>query len=286
MTITLHNFAKPARLAGDWKQRLSSWFQAAFMLAGKAWSREIAGALEAHVVDIETVRAADVLAEFGDRSAGYRILVAGNRLPTLLLLPRPLLLTVIDGLLGATVDTLVADRELTAVEQSVAEYFLQTLWLTAFKDSWPCAAQVIWQFPRAEPNPGCSRLFAPDELVAAFRCELRGPFGVQECVWLFQKKGLAEVMGWGDGDPILAEPHGSRIEMLVHQLPLDVVVVLGDVEVCISQLSQLQVGDVILLNQRTNEPLTALVGDEPKFRGWAGRAGFSTAFRIDSLIGG
>jgi flagellar motor switch protein FliM len=286
MTITLHNFAKPARLAGDWKQRLSGWFQSAFALAGKAWSREISGSLEAHLGDIEMVRACDILSECGARSAGYRIVVAGTRLPTLLLLPRPLLLTVIDGLLGATVAALAADRELTAVEQSVAEYFLQTLWITSFKDTWPCEEQAVWQFPRAEANPECSRLFAPDELVVAFRCELRGPFGTQACAWLFQKKGLAEVMGWGDNDPLLAEPPGSRIEMLVRQLPLDLVVVLGDVEVCISQLSQLQIGDVILLNQRTNEPLTALVGDEPKFRGWAGRSGSGTAFRINSLIEG
>jgi flagellar motor switch protein FliM len=286
MTITVHNFAKPARLTGDWSQRLTGWFQSAFALATKAWAKEVSGTLEARLRDIEIVRCGEILARVDEAAAGYRVALAGNRLRTLLILPRPLLLTLIDGLLGQAVEQLPADRELTDVERPIGEYFLQTLWLAFFKDTWPGAVQVIWEFPQSESNPQCSRLFAPDELVVVFSCEIRGPFGVQECFWLFQKKGLAELMGWDESDAVSTEPQGSRIEALVRSLPLDIVVVLGGVEICISQLSQLQVGDVILLNQRVGEPLTAKIGDEAKFRGWAGRSGSSIAFRIDSLIEG
>lgn len=286
MTITTHNFAKPARLTGNWSQRLTAWFQSAFALASKTWAKEVSGSLEARVRDIEIVRCGEALSRLDEAAAGYRISLAGNRLRTLLIVSRPLLLTFVDGLLGQAVEKLPADRELTDVERPIAEYFLQTLWLTFFKDTWPGAVQVIWEFPQAENNPQCSRLFAPDELIVVFTCEIRGPFGVQECSWLFQKKGLAELMGWDEGDVVPTEPQGSRIETLVRSLPLDVVVVLGGVDICISQLSQLQVGDVILLNQRVGEPLTALIGDEAKFRGWAGRTGSSLAFRIDSLIEG
>jgi flagellar motor switch protein FliM len=286
MTITVYNFAKPARLTGDWSQRLTGWFYAAFALATKAWAKELSGSLEASVCDIDIARCGEILSGLGEAVAGYRVALVDTRLPTLLILPRPLLLTLVDGLLGQAVDQLPADRELTDVERPICEYFLQTLWLAFFKDTWPGAVQGIWEYPQAENNPQCSRLFAPDELVVVFTCEIRGPFGAQTCTWLFQKKGLAELMGWDESDAVSTEPQGSRIETLVRSLPLDVVVVLGGVEICISQLSQLRVGDVILLNQRVVEPLTALIGDEAKFRGWAGRSGSSIAFRIDSLIEG
>jgi flagellar motor switch protein FliM len=286
MTITVHNFAKPAQLIGDWSQRLTGWFQSAFVLAGKAWAKEISGALEAHVRHIEIVRCGEFLSRLDDAAAGYRITLAGNRLPTLLVLSRPMLLALVDGLLGQALESLPADRELTDVERPIAEYFLQTLWLTFFKDTWPGPVPGIWEFPQAERNLQCSRLFAPDELVVVFSCEIRGTFGVQECSWLFQRKGLAELLGWNEDAVGSKEPQASRIETLVRSLPLDVVVVLGGVEICISQLSTLQVGDVILLNQRVSEPLTALIGDEAKFLGWAGRTGSSMAFRIDSLIEG
>ncbi len=286
MTVTAYNFAKPAQLSGEGNQRLLGWFRTAFALAGKAWAKEFPYALQAGERDLDTRRCGDVLARLGDGTVGFRIVIAGNRLPTLLLLPRPLLLALVGGLLGESAEQLPADRELTAVEQSLAEYFLQTLWLPFFKDAWPGAVQAIWEWPQPEPNLACSRLIAADEPVVVFSWSLTGPFGAAPCTWLFHRKGLAELIGHGEAEAAPAEPAGTRVEALVRNLPIDLVVVLGSADVCLSQLAHLQVGDVILLNQRVGEPLTARVNDEPKFRGWAGRSGSGTAFRIDSVIEG
>jgi len=285
MTIRAYNFAKPPRLVGDWNQRLTGWFSAALHLAAKGWPRDLPFALEAHTLELDTFRCADALARLPDGQAGYRIVIAGNRLPTLLVLPRPLLLALVGGLLGETGEQLPEDRELTPVEQSLAEYFLQNLWVPFFKETWPSAVQVIWEWPQPEPNPQCSRVVPSDASVVVFTCVLRGPFGEQTCSWLFPKKGLAELLGAAEPDAPPADAATARVETLVRNLPLDFVVVLSRVEISLAQLAELQVGDVILLHQRVGEPLAAQVGDETKFLGWAGRSGSSTAFRIESVIG-
>lgn len=284
MTIRAHNFAKPPRLVGDWNQRLTGWFQAALHLAVKAWPREIPFAMEARVAELDTFRFTDALARLSDGQVGYRILIAGNRLPTLLVVPRPLLLALVGGLLGETGQRLPDDRELTPVEQSLAEYFLQNLWVPFFKETWPATVQVIWEWPQLEPNPQCSRLLPADASVVVFTCTMQGPFGEQTCSWLFPKKGLAELLGAAEPDAPAADAAAARVEALVRNLPMDFVVVLGQVEISLAQLAELQVGDVILLNQRVGDPLSAVVGDEPKFLGWAGRSGSSTAFRIETVV--
>jgi flagellar motor switch protein FliM len=285
MTIRAYNFAKPPSLVGDWNQRLTAWFQAALHLAAKAWPREMPFALDPRIAELDTFRCADALARLPDGQVGYRILIAGNRLPTLLVLPRRLLLALVGGLLGETGETLPDDRELTPVEQSLAEYFLQNLWVPFFREAWPGAVQVIWEWPQPEPNPQCSRFVPADTSVVVFTCVLHGPFGEQSCVWLFPRKGLAELLGAAEPDTAPAESAAVRVEALVRNLPMDIVVILGRVEISLAQLAELQVGDVIVLQQRVGEPLTAQVGDETKFLGWAGRSGASTAFRIESVIG-
>ncbi|MFO0865831.1 MAG: FliM/FliN family flagellar motor C-terminal domain-containing protein [Gemmataceae bacterium] len=77
---------------------------------------------------------------------------------------------------------------------------------------------------------------------------------------------------------------GNQLEALVRNLPLDVTVILGTVEVPLAQLANLQRGDLILLEQRISEPLSAYLGDKPFFRGWPTRAGSYQAFAIDSLL--
>src|SRR4051794_41112477 len=128
MSIRAYDFAKPPRASGSWFQRLTSWFRAAFQQAAKAWARELPFALEPDLRDIDVVRAADALHLLPDNSVGYKIAIAGSQLPTLLVLPRPLLLAIVQGLLGESCDKLPEDRDLTEVERSLVEYFLQTLW--------------------------------------------------------------------------------------------------------------------------------------------------------------
>jgi flagellar motor switch/type III secretory pathway protein FliN len=75
-----------------------------------------------------------------------------------------------------------------------------------------------------------------------------------------------------------------RLETLVRDLPVEVSVTLGNVELPLAELSRLREGDVVILNQRTSEPLTALVAGARRFRVWPGRLGSQQAFRIESLI--
>ena len=60
---------------------------------------------------------------------------------------------------------------------------------------------------------------------------------------------------------------------------------LGQVQLSASQVAKLQVGDVVVLHQRTAEPLKACVSGKPAFLGWPGQIAGKQAFQITSDLG-
>ena len=67
-------------------------------------------------------------------------------------------------------------------------------------------------------------------------------------------------------------------------MPVVLELVLGTAELKLSQLSGLQVGDVVLLDQRDQGGIIARAGGLDLFRGRAGRTGSWKAFQIQSVV--
>ena len=74
------------------------------------------------------------------------------------------------------------------------------------------------------------------------------------------------------------------METLVRDLPVEISVNLGTVELPLADLARLRAGDLVLLNQRVSEPLAAALAGIKRFRVWPGRVSSQQAIQIDSLI--
>jgi flagellar motor switch protein FliM len=82
-----------------------------------------------------------------------------------------------------------------------------------------------------------------------------------------------------------AEAQGSAsLEQTIHQIPMQVVVHLGKANVHVSDLMHLQPGDIVILDQRVSDPLSAEVGELTKFLGWPGRVGTRQAFQVTEMV--
>ena len=111
---------------------------------------------------------------------------------------------------------------------------------------------------------------------------------MQEWFWLLPLEGLLNLLEQpGQArDAAAADAAKTRpqLQQRVQELPLEVTVVLGTVDLRLSQLSNLKVGDVIVLGQRVSETMTASMAGEKKMRGWPGRIGSFQAIQIDSFL--
>ena len=285
MNAVPYDFRKPRRLPADWLHRLARWHQAACAsptAPGPSNCRRRPRSPSA----LDTVYAQQALSSLTANLIGYRVQIAGGKLPSLLIVPRLLILQLVAMLLGDSTAA-TEDRELTVVEENLADYFLVQLWLPFFRESWPGASLVSWELGEREANPQGSRFFAASDVLLALPWQLHGPWGVTECLWYFQKKGIIETLG--DGKTLAPQSLDDqtatlRKHALVNNLPLQLEFVLGTTQVKLSELSRLQVGDVIMLDQRPEDGVVAGAGNHRLFHGRAGRVGSWKAFQINQRV--
>lgn len=285
MSVEPYNFRKPGRLASDLEQRLAAWLRDSCALGPDRWVKHMPFRLEMAPQGLEIVRPGEGLGRLPEAAVGYRMTLGEEGLLTLLVFARPLALALVAGMLGDPVGELPADRELTVIEDSLCEYVVQGLLVPVLQEAWPGREPLRLALEKKEPNPRRTRLFPPEQNVIVCTFGAQGPFGEQPWYWLLPQKGLLELFARPgpeqDGPQEAVRP---RLELLVRELPVEVTVSLGTVELPLSYLAGLRAGDVIVLNQRVSEPLPATVAGQRKYRVWPGRVGSRQAFRIASVI--
>ena len=289
MSVEIHDFRRPGRLAGDLEKRLSTWLRDACKLASERLNRNLPFPVETELRSIETLQATAALAQIPDAVVGYRIAVGKEGVTTLLMLQRPLVLAVVAGMVGDATGVLPEDRELTPVEESVCAFLLEHVLLPAMQETWLGAESVDIKFGQREANPKYARVVAPSSSVVVSSFVFRGPFGEQEWSWMLPQKFLLQLFAGGQEpvQEVSEEPAGrAQMEQLVRTLPVEISVTLGSVDLPLSQLSQLQPGDLMVLHQRVSEPLTASVAGGKKMRVWPGCIDSQRAVRIESAMEG
>lgn len=287
MKIEPYDFRKPGRKTGEVEQRLDRWLRDFCTLAADQWAKHLAFRTEATLQGLEVVRSDTALGQLPYPAVAYRIVVSDAATPTLFVLPRPLALVLVAGLLGETSPALSDDRELTIVEESLAEYFLRHLLFPVLQDTWRGSAPPSFAVQSVEPNPRFARLFAPGSDVVVCTFVLRGPFGDQPCTWLVPQRNWLE-----PSEPatptaqVPVEPaRRAAMEPIVREMPVELVVLLDTMDLLLSQVARLRAGDLLVLKQPIDEPLTTLVAGEKRFRVWPGQVGTRKAVEIESLVG-
>jgi flagellar motor switch protein FliM len=285
MSVELYNFRKPGRLDSDVKQQLADWLRAGCELAPTKWAKHFALPMKMEFRGHETARPVDSLASLPEAAIGFRLTVNPGSMNTLVVLPRPLALALVGYALGERDNALPPDAELTAVEESLCEYVVQNLLMVGLQETWPSLESLEVKFGQRELSPRWTRMFPPYADLVTCTFALNGPFGEQDWHWIVPQKELLEQLGHiGEGPSALQEKETRpRLESIVQELPVEISVALGTVQLPIAQLALLAPGDVIILSQRVSEPLHAQVADKQKFRVWPGRIGLRQAVQIQSL---
>lgn len=281
MTPVPHDFRQPIRLQTPWQNRLTAWFRSALSLANKTWEKDLPG-VRATFGEVRVAFASDLLATLPDNTFGYTTRVDPPHIISILALPRSLMVSLVNSLLGSA-DGPAEDRELTLVEANLANYFLTHYWLPFFRDSWPGPKIVPWQLDDCDRQPQCSRKFTAGEVAIVLDLTITGPWGETKLSWLFQQSQLMAALDPASAAvaPVTEATLTVRREAIVRSLPLLVQITLGTASLSLSNLSELKVGDVVLLDQHTAEGVAASAGGQVVFRGKPGRVGAWRAVQID-----
>lgn len=281
MTIQTHDFARAPSLHPETRAKLVQWFTRANSQLAEvisAFGLEVSIRFE----ECTTAWPIDALLEWSDKTMAFRVKLGNAPGISVMALPSPLAQTLIGTLLGDQPKELPADRDLTPAEQSVGEFLVSKI-VDSLNSTWTGDVPLDLRVNEREPNLRRTRCFRFREAFIICRATMTTAFGATSWCWLIAPELLTSL--FGAKGAVQSDPGVStrvQLESMAREMTTQVTVRLGGVQLSPPQLAELQVGDLIVLGQKTTEPLRAMVSGKPRFLGWPGRVGGRQAFEIAS----
>lgn len=208
----------------------------------------------------------------------------------LLVLESRLIFNLLDCFFGGTGRSSfkIEGRDFTSIENRVIQKLVHSV-LGDLSQAWKPVIDVDFQYVRSEVNPQFATIVPPSDIVIGVHFELELnriigrmilclPYSTIEPVRSrlyasFQSDQLEVDLAWIE-----------RLKSRVYELNVELSVELGKSTIKGRDLLQLDIGDVLVLNQDIDKPLTVKVEGVPKFRAFAGTSRGNKAFQIHDIV--
>lgn len=280
------DFRKPRHSMPSVPRPVAQWHDRIGTLAGECWGKYLGSPIGWSAAPCEVCAFSEAVAELPDPGFGFTLALGEPAATTLWVFEQSHILALVADMLGMSDEAPAEPRALTIIEESMAQLLVAELaW--AIGEAWPGRASIPCRVGDVERRPCRSRVFAPGDTALVTRFKLTGPRGASECLWLVPQEAIARLVAeeWPEGDaaaPVTAA--SEHLEELAGTLAMTLSIRLGDAQLPMSQLADLQVGDVIVLDQPINRPIVAEVCGEAKFLGYPGRIGPRQSFQVHEVL--
>jgi flagellar motor switch protein FliM len=264
---------------------LERWMADAMTLGNDVLRQHCGGGV-LHSPTITTADSRSHVSELPEPGFGFEVHFGSERATSLVAISQSLALELVVRILGGREpgDSPEADRELSRAELAVLEMLLQQL-LPAIVQAWPADAPPQLVLAQVIERPSRSRLLGHAQ--PTIKCDWTLDFKDFSAAlsWVLPQEATARLI---DSSIVAPPPKLSQesrpLAALARVLPMTAVVELGSTDLKVSEISRLQVGDVLLLNQSIHKPMVCRVAGQPKFGGHPGRVGTHRAFEIRGLL--
>lgn len=286
-TAETHDFRKPARLQSEEEDRLFEWMRAAAGSLDESCERYFPFEVRPSIEVVDTARWSGLYPKLDATAIGFRVAFVREDRDTLMVLRRPFAKMLVGGLLGDKYTALPEDSELTPTSNNVLKFFIE-YFVRAIRENWPGGEGGHIHLRQEEPTLKRQRVIQQEETVIVIKFQFKLPFGIEPWYWVIPYETVLGVFEALEVAEQITQSRRERelLEGLVGDMPTRVTVRLGTIELNAAQIRTLQVGDVLVLDQKLDVPLTVTVAEQPTFLGWPGRVGTRQALQIDSLAKG
>lgn len=217
----------------------------------------------------------------------------GDEKQILLELARPLSYSILDRLLGGNGEGYNYDKDYTEMELAIMEYLFQKT-AGVFGNAWSNYIEEIASYGMIETNSRLIQSIAPDETVIIIVIEVTLknlkekmniclPMETLNILFKSFEIKFARVSKKGD-----TEAEAKRKDYIMESLtdtPLTVTGLLGETEIRLQDLLNLQVGDVVSLDTLTKgNSIKVIVDDAPWFTGVMGVKKKKYAVKVGAVI--
>jgi len=235
--------------------------------------------VEATIVTIEQISYGDFIASIGIPS--ILSIFSMDPLPGsgIVQVDLNLVFSIIDRLLGGPGWYPQKLRDLTDIERTLMQRFMARM-LNSYRESWNYLLTLSLKIEALDSNPQfIPRIIPLDQIVAFVSCELKigDMAGVMNfCLPYLVLQSIGPQLSDFQWSPSVVAGRGMTEEDIaqlvknVERAEVDLSVELGRTIVSLRDLISLQIGDLVLFEKLTTEPLSALVNEREKFRVFPG----------------
>src|SRR5579875_1372452 len=235
--------------------------------------------VEATIVSIEQISYGDFIASIGIPS--ILAIFSMDPLPGsgIVQIDLNLSFSIIDRLLGGPGWFPTKLRDLTDIERTLMQRFMGRM-LNSYREAWNYILTLSLKIEALDSNPQfIPRIIPLDQIVAYVSCELKiGDMqgAMTFCLPHVVLQSISAQLADFQWSPTVVAGRGmteediAALERNVERAQVDVQVLLGETTVSLKDLMALQVGDLVVFDKETSEPLIANVNGIPKFEVFPG----------------
>ncbi len=274
----VYDFASNARVERPVWAALNNWMEKFSELFVEHWSNFSLSPISATLLPIDAVSFESLQSTWTAPSCGVEISFQQEATSGMVVIERVELLKLLMEILGDSEDQ-ITDRELTPVERSLGEMIFEQAAAT-MSESWPNQDSLSFQLGDLTNQPNRSRLFPLDKMVLTAGLNLQLPAQMARLQIALAKDETTSLLGLSK--QTTEQPNRNLLisKDKLAEIEVQVTAKLGSAELVVNELVSLSIGDIIVLDQCVEEPVTLFANDEPLFRGWPGRANDKQALKL------
>lgn len=286
-----YDFKRPERVSKDQMRALESLHEGFARGFGAALSGFLRTIMEVKVANIEQMTFSEFTHSLPNPTC-FNLISASPLEGRICLEISPLITyPVIDRLLGGSnADLFIPQRPLTAIEMRLVSKILDRA-QSSLAEAWDNILTIDFQLEESESNPVLVQIVPPNEVVVVvgFEMKMGGRAGTMSlCIPYNVIEPVVEKLSnqtWSaykksEKDTQLRD----RLATHLSGAAVDVTARLADTTMRLSELMNLQVGDVILTDKPAASPLALLVEGRRKYIGNLGQFKGNRAFKVTRPI--
>ena len=285
--VSAIDLLKPNRLGREQMRGVERYFESAGKLLSMTIGDKLRLDARCDCVAVEQLRFGSWLEQLPGPVAIYVLQMEPFRLPVLFTASTSLLYGAVDRILGGSGKVTKVPKDFTAAEHTVAEALVGPC-LDKICDSLAEVVKLKWTMTSRFCNPSMAQILPAQDVVLSVYFQVTGDFLIGDLRMVIPFVSLEPLLERFSRDSVAALEPGAlrdRIAVTVRDLSVELAVELGGARIRLSQLMDLQPGDVIPLTTRVGEPAIVPVMGRPKFTAHVGRIGNRFGVRVADVIG-
>lgn len=288
--IKNYDFARPAKFSKENLRTLEFIYEHYGRLLSTNLPVYLRKNVQVEVVSSETV----VFSEFSNALLNPVILGVVNFSPLpgsiIIDLASNLGFAIIDRMLGGNGVPLKKGREFSDIELSIIEKIL-VLCMQLMKDPWKNVVEINPFLERIETNPQFAQIISPTDMIAIITLNIKvgdveGLMNV--CLPFFTLENVMDKLNtksWFSSiTEASEEDYEQYVETMLKKVDVPVKVHLGANQITVNDFINLQCGDILRLDTKTEQDLEVYVGNIKKFTALPGTNKDKYAVRVTSVI--